>query len=210
MEEIKNERFISHILEFRREVSMNQYQEDERSYIVAYCRSCGAPVSEGENLCQKCKGILSVQKCMPLVTTNEKYYLENFSNMVFWKRKTSWNWSAFWFAPWWFIYRKMYSVGITYLLISMVLSFLGALSIRFLPLGLLLEIVAKIILGRFGNWIYLKSLENRLAELQRQPVDKPDDEQRRIMSGVSGGAVALALGVWVALTMLIRFVANAF
>ena len=104
----------------------------------------------------------------------------------------------------------MYSVGITYLLISMVLSFLGALSIRFLPLGLLLEIAAKIILGRFGNWIYLKSLENRLAELQRQPVDKPDDEQRRIMSGVSGGAVALALGVWVALTMLIRFVANAF
>lgn len=147
---------------------------------------------------------------MPLVTTNEKYYLENFSNMVFWKRKTSWNWSTFWFAPWWFIYRKMYSVGITYLLISMVLSFLGALSIRFLPLGLLLEIVAKIILGRFGNWIYLKSLENRLAELQRQPVDKPDDEQRRIMSGVSGGAVALALGGWVALTMLIRFVANAF
>ena len=45
----------------------------------------------------------------------------------------------------------MYSVGITYLLISMVLSFFSALSIRFLPLGLLLEIVAKIILGRLSE-----------------------------------------------------------
>lgn len=88
--------------------------------------------------------------------------------------------------------------------------FFGGIEYKVSSAWVLLEIVAKIILGRFGNWIYLKSLENRLAELQRQPVDKPDDEQRRIMSGVSGGAVALALGVWVALTMLIRFVANAF
>lgn len=58
-----------------------------------------------------------------MVGSNAYKYIEKFKAMEMGK-KTSFNWAAFFFTPYWFFYRKLYKPGIIILTLTMLLSIL--------------------------------------------------------------------------------------
>jgi len=69
------------------------------------------------------------------------YYIPKFIEFKTLGKKVSWNWAAFFFAPYWLAYRKMLGLGI----------FMGLLQL--LPL---IGILVYILIGMYGNHIYYK------------------------------------------------------
>lgn len=76
--------------------------------------------------------------------------------------KTTWNWAAFFFAPYWFFYRKLYKIGIVFLAVFVLLS-----SLSFLPPA-----------ARFSNAVY--DLEVKLEEITRT-IETEEEYQAAIM-----------------------------
>jgi hypothetical protein len=82
-----------------------------------------------------------------LVGTKQEYYIPKFQEMKSQNKKTTWNWAAFFFAPFWFMYRKMYGYGFAALGVAFLVSLINAPFIAFLSLG------GYIIIGLFANYI---------------------------------------------------------
>lgn len=57
-----------------------------------------------------------------MVGQKQEYYVPKFQQFIGLNKKTSWNWAAFLFAPYWMIYRKMYAPGAAVIGIAFVLS----------------------------------------------------------------------------------------
>lgn len=98
-----------------------------------------------------------------LIGTKTEYYVPKFQEMKQQNKKTTWNWSAFLVAPYWFIYRKMYGYGYGILAAAFILSFIPVLS--FFALG------GYIALGIFANFIYMTELEKKSnqAKVMNEP-----------------------------------------
>ncbi len=76
--------------------------------------------------------------------------------------KTTWNWAAFFFAPYWFFYRKLYKLGVIFLTIFVLLS-----SMSFLPPAV-----------RFSETIY--DFESQIQELTESE-EKESEYQTAVM-----------------------------
>lgn len=98
-----------------------------------------------------------------LVGTKSEYYIPKFTEMKFQNKKNTWNWCAFLFAPYWFIYRKMYGYGAAILGALFVLSLINN---AFLSI---LSLVGYIVLGIFGNYIYMQNLEKKSLQMKTMP-----------------------------------------
>lgn len=146
-----------------------------------FCTRCGARNTASFSFCSKCGNKLenTAQRQIPpvfpnasayagyvqnqgidpdivaLIRTNTQYYVPKFQKMKYQNKKVSWNWAAFFLAPYWFIYRKMYGYGIAVLAGSFfpILSATSAVPVILLA--------AYIVIGLFGNHLYLGELENR-------------------------------------------------
>ena len=124
---------------------------------------------------------------LEFVGTNQYYYSQKFSEMTLQNKNSSWNWCAFLFAPWWFIYRKMYAWGFGYLGISLLLTVLPKWGI-ILFLSLAAPITARILFGVFGNNIYMKHLNKLVSEgATYPPTVRPSFVSRK--GGVNLGAL---------------------
>jgi len=97
------------------------------------------------------------------VGPNVDFYVPKFKEMTLWSKKDSWNWAAFLFGPYWFIYRKMYEIGFAMLAAIFVFSLT--------PLVSLFVLGGYIVAGIFANYIYMKELERkaRKAEIMSEP-----------------------------------------
>lgn len=95
----------------------------------------------------------------PLVGPKAEYYLPKFREMREQNKKTSWNWAAFLVTPLWMIYRKMYGYGAAVMAAALVISLVGSSLLSTLLFG------GYIACGIFGNFIYLKYLEGKKAEM---------------------------------------------
>lgn len=93
-----------------------------------------------------------------LIGTKSEYYIPKFQELKLQNKKTSWNWAAFLVTPYWMIYRKMYGYGAGLLGVAFLLSLIGS---GFLSL---LSLAGYIILGIYGNNIYMKFLENKATQ----------------------------------------------
>lgn len=67
-------------------------------------------------------GGATVGEAAEYIQRNAPKYISKFMNMKKKKRKLSWNWAAFFFAPYWFFYRKLYKAGMFFLALSVGLS----------------------------------------------------------------------------------------
>jgi len=111
---------------------------------------------------------------------------------------TSWNWAAFLFTGYWFIYRKMYGIGFAILGANLLFSFFGVINY-------LLSIGVSIFAGIMGNNLYMKYVDKELyyakslPEFQKLPVLS----QR---GGTNGGALAGAIGAMFILQFIILIV----
>ncbi len=94
------------------------------------------------------------------VGTKAEYYIPKFNEMKAQNKKTSWNWCAFLVAPYWFIYRKMYGYGAAALGAAFILSVIGGIFTS------LLALAGYIVLGIYGNYIYMQQVDKNVAQLK--------------------------------------------
>ena len=127
---------------------------------------------------------------------NADFYTKKFSEL--WANNTTvaWNWCAFLFAPFWFIYRKMYDYGVI-ILGSYFLLLLIGFRIQFV-----LSSAASVLFGIFGNQIYLKKLENysnrsmQMSDFERNwyiAAHQGTNLAAAIISAVAYGTVAIVI-----------------
>lgn len=134
-----------------------------------------------------------------LVGTNQEYYIPKFQMIKRLDKKTSWNWSAFFFSPFWFIYRKMYVYGVVILLVAFLVSLLDLFFLNLLVLG------AYIILGVFANYIYMLRLEKHTAKVML--MNEPFKSQYIAKNGdVNTTALVFAISGYVILAGLVALI----
>ena len=100
-------------------------------------------------------------------------------------RTTDWNWCSFLFGTYWFAYRKMYVIAAIYCGITLVAGLLNIF-------GSVITIAAWFCSGIFGNYLYMKHVEQRLQEANSMPEPMRTQHIGK-HSGTSVGAVFLFL-----------------
>ena len=113
------------------------------------------------------------------------------------KVKTSkFNWCAFWFGGYYFLYRKMYLIGILDLIISIVVSFFSIIfsfMYSHIYLQFLVSWVIPIINGFIFYPLYRMHIKNTLNKNVNQNFSPIQVAQKK--GGVNSGAVGIAIGV---------------
>lgn len=123
--------------------SENSYKEDKQEQSTGFAReSYGAEYSNGDD---------KIGALLPYVGKHREYYASKFRKMKSTDKKNSWNWCAFFFIEVWLIYRKMY---IEAAIVAIVLTFTESF---------LLLCVVIILLGIYGNYMYMKHIERLVA-----------------------------------------------
>lgn len=84
---------------------------------------------------------------LPYVGKKREYYAKKFREMKDTNKKNTWNWCAFFFGPFWLVYRKVY-----------VPAFVVAVVSAFME-SFLLQWTLFILVGIFGNYIYMTHIE---------------------------------------------------
>ncbi len=137
-----------------------------------YCTNCGAQNIKGNNFCGKCGSRLENMQSQEQFLYNDfkkyievkaEYYLPKFQTFKLSHKQTSWNWCAFFFSAYWFIYRKMYGYAAILIGTHCLLNFMMWLNLTSLFVWTV-SLVEMIILGIFGNYIYMRHLEKRMEQ----------------------------------------------
>jgi len=126
-----------------------------------------------------------------LVGVKTEYYMPKFLDMQYNNKKASWNWCSFFVPVYWLLYRKMYMYAGIYLILSFVLSFMGGLGI-----------VMQIVLGLFGNYIYMTNIYS-LASQARALTEADKKSFIAKKGGVSKTAVIIWLAIGIAIGLLV-------
>ena len=188
-----------------------------------FCTKCGSKLDDGASFCYNCG--VSVVKNTYTSTDEEKYtndtaeaefvgteasgdfidddvealigvekrifYINRFAEMKQKNKKATWNWCAFLFGPAWMIYRKMYVYGAALWLLEIVLGELPAV----------LDLTLSVLLGVFGNYIYMMYLEKLSAEAKAlQEPNKSEFIKKN--GGTSATAVFVGMGVLMTLSFV--------
>ncbi len=122
---------------------------------------------------------------MQFVGQNQPYYATKFASMTSQNKKATWNWCAFFFAPYWFIYRRMYEYGAATLAVAFILALIPVWAISLLSFG------GYIALGIFANYIYMKKVDTLVAQASHMP------EPSRTQFIASKGGVDKKATTWV-------------
>lgn len=131
------------------------------------------------------------------IGNNSEYYTAKFNVMKSQNKKNTGNWCAFLFAPYWFIYRKMYGYGAAILGGVFILSLLGWF-------GSLLSFGGYITFGILGNYIYLQQVEKNVQ--QGKALSEPYKSQHiSKVGGVNTTATVLTVIGYAILVSIINF-----
>ena len=87
------------------------------------------------------------------VQTKLDYYIPKFVEFEALNKKVSWNWAAFFFAPYWLAYRKMLGYGILTAIVNMI------------PL---VGLVTMILFGLYGNYLYYRDTKEEVKQVLLQ------------------------------------------
>lgn len=129
-----------------------------------------------------------------LVGVKAEYYMPKFMDMQYNGKKTSWNWCAFLVPVYWLLYRRMYMYAAVYFILSFVLAFMGGLGFAL-----------NILLGLFGNFLYMKNVENLAAAARNM-----NENEKQIFIAKKGGVSKGAVIAWIAFGMIIGLLAGTF
>lgn len=143
------------------------------------------------------------------IGSNFLYYLPKFLRFGKNGPKSSFNFWAFFFPNFYFIFRKMYGIGIAALILTAAMSIPGtlitlaqygyitaawALSDNFILLNnvlALLSYVISFVCGIFGNWFYYKKAKKDVEKIKDQYEGVADRNQAL---NIKGGTSLMALG----------------
>lgn len=122
-----------------------------------------------------------------------EYYIPKFKDIQESYKSTSWNWAAFFFNSWWFLYRKMYAIGFGIIIADIVIG-------SVIPyLSLVASIAIAVISGLYGNIAYLKHIQKQLDSFRNMD---EDTKQRLILNK---GGVNIVIPVILAIITIIIF-----
>jgi len=129
-----------------------------------------------------------------LVGVKTEYYMPKFLDMQYNSKKVSWNWCSFLVPVYWLLYRKMYMYAGIYLILSFVLSFMGGLGIAM-----------QILMGLFGNYIYMTNIYSLAAQAK---VLQAAEKEKFITK--KGGVSKTAVIVWMAIGVAVGLLVSTF
>ena len=161
-----------------------------RNARIRPCRFCGGEIPEGQNICPSCGrpqmgtaytpfgspimldplgGVhpdemiddVPAKEVANYVAVNTQRYLPRFKAMND-KGKKSWNWAAFLFPNAWFLYRKMYLVGVLFLIL------ITTMSLFYLPFSSLMSTFPDEV--RTSNTLLMQYLRENINTINMTPV----------------------------------------
>lgn len=135
------------------------------------------------------------------IQKNIDYYINKFSKMQMSGSSISWNWCAFLFSSYWLIYRKMYKeFAVVAVLEVILIPIVGS----FISMVNSLAIVVNILVGLYGNNLYMKHID-RLID--NEPVNEVIglDEYRNKTGGTTY-FVWIYLGAVAVFNMMFSFI----
>lgn len=166
---------------------------------MVYCKKCGKAVEEGSSFCQNCgEKLFNLQSdvqspAMSSMITDDDFRIfiqkNAFDYITKFKKfqtinsidsfSATWHWPAFFVPFWWMLYRKIYG--------GAVLAFF----IAFIPY---VNILAMIVFGITGNYIYYKHAKKKLSEIKQL---HPSSETQKAVIAVTGGVgnIAIIIGI---------------
>jgi len=112
------------------------------------------------------------------VSKNSDYYLKKWKYMLEKNSKVSWNWPAFFFGFWWFLYRKMFLYGFlvflyTYFVAPSIAKFLVLIMGIIIKSTFFIDILFRLFwflaiipVPIFANYIYATHIYSELIRLQ--------------------------------------------
>ena len=131
------------------------------------------------------------------IDQNYDYYKENFNYMRNQDKKITWNWAAFFLAPYWSIYRKMYGVGAAVIGGTFLLSLFGIW-------GNVISFAGHIVFGLFANYIYMTRIQNLVIEEQSLQGENRMKFNRRNSGTNTAAAILTVVGFWLLVTYIYR------
>lgn len=179
-----------------------------------FCTNCGKELTEGSKFCTNCgtmaENATAEPKAEPqfyqsdvidedvkmLIGKNQEFYVPKFSMLKQLGKKTSWNWCAFLLSPSWFFYRKMYVYGIAQMAFN---GIMGSL------LGSVVTLAVSVLLGVFGNYIYMDYLEKQSLNMKSMP-DTVKENFVKEKGGTSWVAVLVGFVISAAISAVVNIV----
>lgn len=125
------------------------------------------------------------------IQTKEEYYIPKFKEIQERYKSTSWNWAAFFFNSWWFLYRKMYVIGFGLIVADILIGLLMP------TVSLIASIAIAVISGLYGNIAYLKHIQKQLNSFTNMG---EDIKQRLILNK---GGVNIAIPIILAIIIIV-------
>lgn len=95
---------------------------------------------------------------------NTEYYFEKFKANETKKNFASWNWASFFLGTYWLLYRKLYKWFIGVLLVKLFGTLL--ISTFSSTLATIFDLAIMILLGVYGNCIYVYSSKKKISSLK--------------------------------------------
>ncbi len=138
---------------------------------------------------------------------NSEYYLEVLKKKD--ENKTSFNFSAFLFGPFWMVYRKMYLYAIIFLCFVIIETLLEDFVLQnyfptYNPKGIQSAITIGIAMGMgySSNWFYLNFAKSKIQKILNNTNDQNSTEQIKIQGGVSWIPVIILLSIIIGIILL--------
>lgn len=128
-----------------------------------------------------------------LIGNNAQYYIQKFSQMKSQGSNISWNWCAFLVSPFWMLYRKMYGYGAGLLAAAAMLVLFNAAAIMIVPY---------ILIGMFGNYLYMQQIEKHEAQV-RMLAEPAKTQYIQTNGSTSTNAVVIGAAVYVVVCLLL-------
>lgn len=187
-----------------------------------FCTKCGAENSTNFSFCVKCGNSLNStsvssvynqqttyaqnnyttanisidEDLAALVGTNQQYYIPKFLELKSQNKKTTWNWAAFFFTPYWFMYRKMYVYGFLAFYVALLINLINITIFTFLSLG------GYVAIALYADYIYMKKLED-YANHAKNIAEPHKAQYIQKNGGVDSTALIFSIIGWVALICII-------
>ncbi|WP_018592354.1 DUF2628 domain-containing protein [Terrisporobacter glycolicus] len=117
------------------------------------------------------------------IQTKEEYYIPKFKEIQEIYKSTSWNWAAFFFNSWWFLYRKMYVIGFGLIVADILIGLLMP------TVSLIASIAIAVISGLYGNIAYLKHIQKQLNSF----TNMGEDIKQRLILNKGGVNIAIPI-----------------
>jgi uncharacterized membrane protein len=171
----------------------------DRPYDEALIKAVNQFKDEIEKRKNKQSTTILIDDYISLITKNAGYYVSTFKNFEsgrFDKIKVTWNWPAFFFGFWWFIYRKLYLWAFFVFVVNLIpfctkmIYDIKTSNILRIFLGFLIMIIW----GASANYIYYRHIKKKIAEIDNLHLLKtPRQAELTRTGGVNRIAVVLPL-----------------